>query len=227
MINADLNPHYDFNNEDNKRVVEHVSQYDQAFENADLEFLEKAERKALKGSDGYKVGIQVESPWGDNKVLEARIDQFGKQSDIVKKEIKVKPGFMLSLQRHRGREELWEVKNGILTVISDGKVHTVKAGDSIQLPKGNVHCMVNRDGAPVAVIETQSGTCREADNVRLIDFNNRHTVPLSNINEAQSTVLYAAIHNEIKEKFGCETEPHPALLEPNFSQKLAEMAKAA
>ena len=227
MTNINLNPHYDFDNEDNKRVIENTTDYDKAFESADLEFLKQAERDALKGADGYETNVVVESPWGDNKVLEAHIDQFGLNKDIVKKEITVKPSFMLSLQRHRGREELWEVTEGILTVISDGKIHTVEAGKSIQLPKSNVHCMINRNENPVTVLETQSGTCREADNVRLIDFNNRPTIPLSNINEARSATLYASIHAEIVEKFNCDTKPHPALLDANFLQKLAEMEKAA
>jgi len=163
--------------------------------------------------------VNVESPWGDNKVLSA---EHKDGVDTVMKEITVKPGFMLSLQRHRGRTELWEVKSGILTVISDGQRIEVPAGESIALPKGNVHCMNNVHEEPVTVIETQTGFCREADNVRLIDFNNRPTVPLSSAIEGKSAVLYVEMHNEIKAKFGCETEPLNILLSAEYTNYLEE-----
>ncbi|MAZ76056.1 MAG: hypothetical protein CMH31_02000 [Micavibrio sp.] len=215
-MTQNLNPHYIAKDPSAMSAVEDVATYDKAWAKADTTALLQAEKKALKGADGYDIDVMVESPWGDNKVLEAHIGDFGKNEDVVKKEITVKPGFMLSLQRHRGREELWEVTSGVLTVISDGEVHTVNAGESIQLPKGNVHCMISRDDDPVTVIETQTGTCREADNVRLMDFNNRPTIPLQNKNEALSAILYTKIHAEIEQKFGCETKPNMVLLSPAY-----------
>ena len=208
-----LNPHYDFECADNSACQADVAAYDSAFANQDAAFLAEAERKALKGADGYAVGVMVESPWGDNKVLSA---DHKDGVDIVMKEITVKPGFMLSLQRHRGRQELWEVKSGTLTVISDGERIEVKAGESISLPKGNVHCMNNAHDNPVTVVETQTGFCREADNVRLLDFNNRPTIPLANKVEAQSAILYAALHAEIQKKFGAEHAPQNSLMSAEY-----------
>lgn len=226
-MNQAMNPHYNFNDPDNRAVRDAVSAYDKAWIEGDIEALQAAERKALNGANGYEIGVKVESPWGDNEVLQAHIGEFGNDEDIVKKEITVKPGFMLSLQRHRGREELWEVKSGTLTVISDGDVHTINAGESIQLPKGNVHCMINRDSDPVTVIETQTGTCREADNVRLVDFNNRPTVPLLTKAEAQSAILYAKIHAEIQEKFGCAHAPQIKLSSPEYREVVAGLELSA
>ena len=208
-----LNPHYNFDCPDNRACQANVAAYDVAFTEQNETFLAQAEREALKGADGYAVGVMVESPWGDNKVLSA---DHKDGVDTVMKEITVKPGFMLSLQRHRGRQELWEVKSGILTVISDGARIEVEAGDRISLPKGNVHCMNNAHDAPVTVVETQTGFCREADNVRLLDFNNRPTVPLANKVEAQSAILYAQLHAEIKERFGAENEPHESLMSSEY-----------
>lgn len=222
-MNTLLNPHYDFKSEENCAYINTITTYSNAFINTDLDTLKKAEKKALEGVNGYGIGVNVRSPWGDNKVLEAHIGEFGKNEDIVKKEITVKPGFMLSLQRHRGREELWEVTSGTLTVIFDGQVYTVKTGGNFKLPKGSVHCMINRDEEPVTVIETQTGICREADNVRLLDFNNRPTMPLSSKNEALSAIIYTEAHQEIEQKFGCEEKPNMVLLLPKFKKIINNM----
>ncbi|MEM9469397.1 MAG: phosphomannose isomerase type II C-terminal cupin domain [Pseudomonadota bacterium] len=226
-MNLKMNPHYNFNDQANTAVRDQVSAYDKAWTEADLETLADFERNALGGQDGYQTGVKVESPWGDNTVLEATIGEFGKNEDLVKKEITVNPGFMLSLQRHRGRGELWEVTHGALGVILDGEVHYITAGNSIEIPEGAVHCMFNAGDEPTTVIETQKGTCREADNVRIVDFNNRPTVPILTKPEAESAILYAEIHAEIQAKFGCEHDPQIKLSAPEYKQTVAELKHAA
>lgn len=225
-ISSVLNPHYNWNNEDNKKAITKARDYDTAFINQDAEALEAFEKEALGGASGYAVGTKVNSPWGDNTVLEAHIGALGADADVIKKEIVVKPGFMLSLQRHRGREELWAVKSGTLTVISDGKRIEVKAGESVQLPKGNVHCMINAHDEPVKVIETQTGFCREADNERLVDFNNRPTIPLLTKSEGESAILYAEIHAEIEKKFGCKHKPNAALMTSEYKEAVQTLKAA-
>jgi len=186
------NPHYNFQDPLNLKEIETVESYDITKDQAD-----------------YTAGQVVESPWGTNRVIEARHENG---QDICIKEIMVKPGFMLSLQRHRGRAEVWEVLDGVLTVILDGRRHDVRAGESISLPKGSVHCMINSSEAPVTVRETQTGLCRERDNIRLVDFNNRPTYPLTTEIEFQSAKLYAAIQAEHAHRFGFDNKPNPALL---------------
>lgn len=208
-FNPEWNPHYDFENEANKAEIAKVEAYDKAFVEGDADFIQQAEIAALGGKTGYDKGVKVASPWGDNTVLDNKHENG---VDVTIKEITVKPGFMLSLQRHRGREELWEVKSGTLTVIADGERIEVKAGESIKLRKGVVHCMNNAHAEPVTVVETQIGINREADNVRLLDFNNRAVYPLTTENEFISAKIYAALHAEIEQKFGCESKPNPALL---------------
>jgi len=218
-----LNPHYDFTNPENLKVIERVKAYDNAWKSQDLDFIAQAECDVLEGKESYRVNVRVESPWGKNKVLNAQILSFEASNDLVKKEIIVKPGFMLSLQRHRGRQEKWEVTNGTLTVISNGTVHRIHEGSAIDLPIGCVHCMINKETSPVTVIETQSGLCREADNVRLLDFNNRPTIPLETKIEAQSAILYAEIHEEIHNVFQHENKPDPRLLDPKFRETIAAL----
>ena len=192
MFNHLWNPHYDFSDANNLREIAIVDRY-----------------KLTEDTVEYNVGQQVESPWGSNRVIDVR---HVNGEDICIKEITVKPGFMLSLQRHRGRAEIWEVKEGILTVISDGAVHEILAGQSITLPKGAVHCMINTHDMPVTVIETQTGICREKDNIRLLDFNARPIYPLTGEMEYRSARLYARIQQGLVIKFGHGALPDASLL---------------
>ena len=110
----------------------------------------------------------------------------------------VNPGYVLSLQRHRGRAELWEVLEGTLGVIRDGDFFDVEAGGSVEIPKGSVHCMVNATRLPVRVRETQRGICRENDNVRLADFNGRATYPLTSETEYLSAQIYHKVVERVR-----------------------------
>lgn len=219
----DLNPHYDWQNEHNKEVIQNTQNYNIAYDTKNEETLAQFEQNALGGSKLYNIGTKINSPWGQNTVLEAQIGPLHQDQDIVTKEITVNPGFMLSLQKHRGREETWAVKRGTLTLISDAKILTLTTGEEITLPKGNAHCMINKHKEPVTIIETQRGFCREADNIRLLDFNNRPTVPLENKMEAVSAILYAEIHHEICEKFGCQNKPNPSLISDDFKNKIESL----
>lgn len=189
-FNPAWNPHYDFENPACHGEIAAVESYDLGGDTAD-----------------YANGDIIESPWGTNQVMESR-NEAGE--DICVKRITVKPGYMLSLQRHRGREELWAVEQGTLTVICNGERIDVPAGQSITLPRGAVHCMINSSHEPVTVIETQKGKCREKDNIRLLDFNNRPTYPLTSENEYRSAILYARIQAEHALRYGFDNHPHEA-----------------
>ena len=178
-FNLDWNPHYDFTHPDSLKEIAKVESYRLDQDKAD-----------------YTAGQIVDSPWGSNQILEAKQENG---LDVCIKKITVKPRHMLSLQRHRGRSELWEVSSGTLTVIMDGKIITVGAANKVTLPKGCVHCMINSSDESVTVIETQTGICREKDNIRLVDFNGRPTYPLTTEIEFESARLYARIQNEIGE----------------------------
>ncbi len=187
-----LNPHYDFDNLANQSEIAAVESY----------------RLEEDGAD-YSAGQLVDSPWGSNRVVTFSRDD---NEETCIKEITVKPGYMLSLQRHRGRRELWETMDGTLTVILDGKKYDVPAGKSISIPQGAVHCMINISAAPVTVRETQQGICREKDNIRLVDFSNRPTYPLISDVEYQSALLYASIQDDLVRRYGTGHAPHPALI---------------
>jgi len=174
------NKDYDFESPANKAEIQLVEAYDLECD-----------------THLYTAGGEISSPWGRNTVVSVGAENG---EEICIKEITVNPGFMLSLQRHRGRAELWEVLTGTLGVIHDGKYLDIPAGQSIALPRGCVHCMINTTQHPVTVRETQRGICREKDNIRLMDFNDRATYPLMNEIEYNSALLYRDIMEKLKRR---------------------------
>jgi mannose-6-phosphate isomerase-like protein (cupin superfamily) len=172
------NPHYDFSNSDNLSEINKIENYSLA-----------------KDKASYFIGERIHSPWGTNRVVDFRVED-GVETCV--KEITVNPGFVLSLQRHRGRTELWEVLEGTLGVIRDSVFFEAGAGESVEIPKASVHCMVNATQFPVRVRETQRGICRENDNVRLADFYGRATYPLTSETEFLSAQIYHKIVERIR-----------------------------
>lgn len=226
-MNIVLNPHYKWNDEENKKAIEKNRDYDTAYINKNVGAIANFEKDALDGKKGYEIGLEIEKEWGLNSVLDAQMADplkalTGEEDDVVIKSITVFSGQMLSLQRHRGREETWEVESGTLTVILDGELRTVKAGESIFLPKGSVHCMINMHDENVVVKETQRGFCREADNVRLIDKDNRATVPLLTKIEGMSAALYV----EIEQQLGVKNEKKATLTTPEYQQAVQKLQAA-
>lgn len=146
----------------------------------------------------------------NNVIFLTKIRPVVKPLEYCIKKIILNAYNQLSLQRHRGREEYWMVKEGLLTVIVDGQMIDVPAGQAIFIPQGAVHCMNNRTDANVHVEELQFGICREADNVRLVDATvdaqgnpaPRPTYPLTTANEFASAKLFAALAVEIAAKRG-------------------------
>lgn len=90
------------------------------------------------------------------------------------KRIVVKPGGRLSLQKHFHRAEHWVVVNGTAEVTRDDEVLLVRENESVYLPLGCVHRLVNPGKIPLALIEVQSGPyLGEDDIVRLEDVYGR------------------------------------------------------
>ena len=110
---------------------------------------------------------QIFRPWGNYE----RLDM---ESGYQVKRITVKPGGVLSLQKHRHRAEHWVVVQGEAEVTIDGKVTTLMANQSVYVPLGSVHRLANRGDVPVVLIEVQTGDyLGEDDIIRLEDTYNR------------------------------------------------------
>ncbi len=90
------------------------------------------------------------------------------------KEITVKPGEKLSLQKHFHRSEHWVVVNGTALVTRDEEQLLIGENESVFIPLGAVHRLENPGKVPLRLIEVQSGEyLGEDDIVRLQDTYNR------------------------------------------------------
>lgn len=49
---------------------------------------------------------------------------------------------------HPDQDERFEVLTGVLHAVTDGKVHTLRAGDVLEIPRGTVHRMWNPGDTP-------------------------------------------------------------------------------
>ena len=110
-----------------------------------------------------KLHRQVFRPWGSYDSLESR-DGFQVKRLIVK------PGAVLSLQKHAHRAEHWVVVRGKARVTRNDDVFDLGVNESAYIAIGDVHRIANPFDAPVHIIEVQCGDyLGEDDIVRLED----------------------------------------------------------
>lgn len=113
-------------------------------------------------------GLQIFRPWGNYERLD--MDEGYQVKRIV-----VKPGGILSLQKHRHRAEHWVVVRGRAEVTIDGDIRNLMPGQSVYVPLGAVHRLANRETESVILIEVQTGDYfGEDDIIRLEDVYNRN-----------------------------------------------------
>jgi mannose-6-phosphate isomerase-like protein (cupin superfamily) len=86
----------------------------------------------------------------------------------------VKPGGRLSLQSHYHRSEHWVVVTGTLEVTRGETVEMLSENQSTYIPIGQKHRLANPGKIPAFLIEVQSGTyLNEDDIVRYDDVYHR------------------------------------------------------
>lgn len=228
-----FNAHYDFSDLRNQNEILRQDK------------LQKADALCTMTPYQLNGGSIADSPWGSNRSVDAgkaddktlskylaryhlgfsqlanaavRVER-AEPVEFCIKELVVKPGHQLSLQKHQGREEFWVVKRGLLTVIVDGQRLDIAAGQGIFIPKGAVHCMNNRTDELIEVEELQLGICREEDNVRLLDSTRdekghpapRPTYPITTEVQYQSAILFAELAMEIALQRGLPVDPRLAV----------------
>jgi mannose-1-phosphate guanylyltransferase / mannose-6-phosphate isomerase len=101
-------------------------------------------------------------PWGWYQ----RID-IGPRFQV--KRIHVKPGGVLSLQKHFHRAEHWVVVRGTAEVTVDDRITLVQENESVYLPLGCVHRMANPGRIPLEIIEVQVGSYTGEDDIVRIE----------------------------------------------------------
>jgi mannose-1-phosphate guanylyltransferase/mannose-6-phosphate isomerase len=113
----------------------------------------------------------VDRPWGSFDTL-ALGDRF------QVKRIVVKPGGILSLQKHHHRAEHWVVVAGTARVTVGESVSLLSENQSTYIALGEVHRLENPGKVPAVLIEVQTGSyLGEDDIIRLEDLYNREAVP--------------------------------------------------
>jgi mannose-1-phosphate guanylyltransferase/mannose-6-phosphate isomerase len=106
-------------------------------------------------------------PWGYYQSIDS-----GARYQV--KRIVVKPGERLSLQKHFHRAEHWIVVAGTAEVTRDEEVRYVHENESIYLPIGCKHRLVNPGKIDLELIEVQTGSyLGEDDIVRFEDVYHR------------------------------------------------------
>lgn len=106
-------------------------------------------------------------PWGSYDSVD-----IGERFQV--KRITVNPGASLSLQMHYHRAEHWVVVSGTAEVTRDEEVMLLGENESTYIPLGSVHRLRNPGRVPLEIVEVQSGSYLEEDDiVRLQDSYNR------------------------------------------------------
>jgi mannose-1-phosphate guanylyltransferase/mannose-6-phosphate isomerase len=106
---------------------------------------------------------RVFRPWGE-------YNDIDEGTRFRVKRIIVKPGGVLSLQKHQHRSEHWVVVKGTGTVTRGADVSELGENQSTYIPKGVVHRLENKGSEPLHLIEVQVGDyVGEDDIIRLED----------------------------------------------------------
>ena len=121
----------------------------------------------FKGESEAGAHREVQRPWGKYLSID-----LGVRHQV--KRITVKPGGVLSLQKHFHRAEHWVVVRGTAEVTLNDETIIVHENESIYLPIGCVHRMSNPGKIPLEIIEVQVGSyLGEDDIIRIEDVYRR------------------------------------------------------
>lgn len=125
------------------------------------------ERIKSAGRQEHMFHRKVYRPWGSYDSID-----MGDRFQV--KRITVKPGAALSLQKHHHRAEHWVIVSGTAEVTRNDEVFLVAENESTFLPLGAVHRLRNPGKVPLELIEVQSGSYLDEDDiVRLEDVYGR------------------------------------------------------
>ena len=100
----------------------------------------------------------VYRPWGS-------FDSVDEGEGYKVKRISVKPGARLSKQMHHHRAEHWVVVRGTARVFRNDEIFDLHVNESVFIPLGATHYLENPGDTPLDVIEVQSGSYLEEDDI--------------------------------------------------------------
>ena len=115
----------------------------------------------------YKKKNTYYRPWG------RYVNLFEGKGFLVK-ELFIKPGASLSLQKHNHREEHWFITQGSPKITVNNDTVNKKTNDSVFIPNGAIHRINNPFKTIVKIIEIQIGSIlKESDIIRYHDIYGR------------------------------------------------------
>ena len=120
------------------------------------------ERLKASGSERHHTHLKVFRPWGSYQCLDA-----GERFQV--KQLTVKPGARLSLQKHKHRAEHWVVVSGTARVTRGEEVFDLGPNQSTYIPVGTLHRLENPASEVLRVIEIQSGDYLGEDDIERFD----------------------------------------------------------
>ena len=85
--------------------------------------------------------------------------------------IMVKPGEKLSLQKHKYRAEHWVVVKGKATVQIELEEFLLNSNQSIFIPVGSKHRLINHESNALVLIEVQTGSYINEDDIERFEDN--------------------------------------------------------
>jgi mannose-1-phosphate guanylyltransferase/mannose-6-phosphate isomerase len=122
------------------------------------------EQMKMAGRSEPGLHREVFRPWGSYDSIDA-----GPRFQV--KRLTVKPGAILSLQKHQHRAEHWVVVNGTARITRDDEVFLLSENESTYIPVGAVHRIENPGTEPLQIIEVQSGGYLGEDDIIRLDDN--------------------------------------------------------
>jgi mannose-1-phosphate guanylyltransferase/mannose-6-phosphate isomerase len=114
------------------------------------------------GHDAARFHQTVHRPWGSFTILEDG-------TDCKVKRLTVKPGGILSLQKHQRRSEHWTVVQGTAKVRVGEKEFLLQRNESAYIPMRTLHRLENPTSADIHLIEVQCGDYFGEDDIERLE----------------------------------------------------------
>jgi mannose-1-phosphate guanylyltransferase/mannose-6-phosphate isomerase len=117
--------------------------------------------KSLKRGES-ELHRQVFRPWGSYDSLES-------EDGFQVKRLVIRPGGVISLQRHARRSEHWVVVKGRAQVTRNDEVFVLGVNEATHIAIGDIHRIANPFDEPVHVIEVQCGDYLGEDDIERLE----------------------------------------------------------
>ena len=105
---------------------------------------------------------QENRPWGSFQNIKA-------EKEYKVKKLHILPGEKISLQKHLKRSEHWVVVEGKARITKGKKIFTLSTNESTFIKRGQLHRIENVTKKDLIIIEVQTGTYLEEDDIIRID----------------------------------------------------------